>query len=620
MEGGDEQGVVAARRYPRDCPRGERAGPVSTEPFAAGGGGVIGERFGGKGHGASVPGRAADECLVSLLGERVCACCRALPATPNPATRNRIVPLSVSEGKEIIYIMRPDTSLTASLIARPTIAGRLASTALITVMTSLILAPAAVAQTTPVPPTPTIPAAKPAALAGIYQGAIKPTPLLSLTLVFRVTGADTALTATLAVLEQGRRVLPVTKTTVNGESVTFALDLLGATFSGKRSADGNTIVGTFTQHGQSFPLTLTRTEKPMVLARPQTPKPPFPYQTEEVSYTNTKAKAPGVVLGGTLALPKGAGPFPVVLFITGSGQQDRDEMILGHRPFAVIADYLARRGIASLRVDDRGIGKSGGDFAASTTADFADDTRAGVAFLKTREKIDARRIGLIGHSEGGLIAPMVAVTNPEVAFLVLLAGTGVSGADVILGQQKAIARTMGASDAGMAENERLTRSAFAIVRGGGDEAATREKLKAMIAREVAALPEDQRGAMSTRLEGAYSLFASPWFRYFLAFDPATVLQSVTCPVLALNGSKDLQVLPADNLPPIRASLKKAGDKDVTIREMPGLNHLFQHATTGSPAEYAQITETFSPEVLTIIGDWITAHTVTPNKGKTRPKP
>ena len=442
--------------------------------------------------------------------------------------------------------------------------------------------------------------------AGTYQGVLKPTPAISLTLIFHVAGTDTDPTATIDVPEQNAVGMAVTKTTVIDTAVVFAIDSVGATFTGKRSADGKTIVGTFTQAGQNLPLTLTRNDSPAILARPQLPKPPFPYHTEDVSYLNPKTA--GVTLAGTLSLPQGTGPFPVVLFITGSGPQDRDETVFGHKPFAVIADYLARRGIASLRVDDRGVAKSTGDSSHCTSADFADDTRAGIAYLKTRKEIDPKQLGLIGHSEGGLIAPMVAANNPDVAFIVLLAGTGVTGDAIIVEQRAAIDKATGVTPVVAAQNKAILAKLLAVVKNTTDSTQVGTALQSAVDTEVAKLSAKEQQTIKAQLVPIVAMFASPWIGYFVRCDPAPVLQSLSCPVLALNGSLDLQVLPKQNLPPIEAALKKANNKDVTIRELPNLNHLFQHTKTGSPMEYATNTETFAPEALAILGDWIAAHT------------
>jgi pimeloyl-ACP methyl ester carboxylesterase len=466
----------------------------------------------------------------------------------------------------------------------------------LTAAVSLPIIPAHAQKASPVKPD-----AK-ATLAGTYQGKLVISPAASLTIVFRLAGSANTPTATMDVIEQGAKGLPVKETVISGDRVVFRIPDFGITFSGKRSADGKTITGTFAQGGGSLPLTLIRmTGKIVAPARPQTPKPPFPYRTEEVSFSNPKAS--GVTLAGTLSLPQGVGPFPVALFITGSGPQDRDSTIMEHKPFAVIADYLTRRGIACLRVDDRGVGKSTGNAANATSADFAEDTRAGMEFLKGRKEIDSKQIGLIGHSEGGLIGPMVAANNPDVAFLVILAGPGVPGREIILEQQKALVKSMGGPETAIATNQRFSKAVITILDTEKDIKAAQAKVKTYLAKEAEAVPAAQREAVIKRLEAAYLPWCQPWFVYFLTMDPAPVLQSVPCPVLALNGSLDLQVLPKQNLAPLEAALKK-GSKDVTALEIPELNHLFQHAKTGSTMEYATITETFAPEALTIIGDWI----------------
>jgi len=457
------------------------------------------------------------------------------------------------------------------------------------------------AQTAPVPAS-----AKTALIGGVYSGTLRPSPVVSLTLTFRIGGTAAKPTATLEVPEQTTQKIAVATTTIVGDTVTFALPNIGATFTGKRSAGGATITGTFTQSGQEFPLTLTRTEKPPALMRPQTPKPPFPYKTVEVSYPNPKAK--GVTLAGTLTVPEGGTSFPVVLLITGSGAQDRDETIAAHKPFAVIADYLARRKIASLRVDDRGVGKSVGNLADATTDDFAEDVRAGVAFLRGRPEVDAKRIGLIGHSEGGVIAPMVAASDPDIAFIVLLAGTGVPGDAVMKEQQKAIISAMGLGADAVAANRKISEAGMTAIKNARDAADARVQVDKAIAEQTKALPEAAREKATKQLKTAFYPWCSAWFIRFASLDPRTYLSQVHCPVLALNGSKDTQVVATQNLPEIEAALKNGGNRFVTVRELPKLNHLFQTATTGSPSEYAVITQTVAPEVLQIIGDWIVQQT------------
>lgn len=327
--------------------------------------------------------------------------------------------------------------------------------------------------------------------------------------------------------------------------------------------------------------------------RPQTPKPPFPYAVEDVVFDS----APGVRLAGTLTLPKGPGPFPVAVLISGSGPNDRDETVFGHKPFLVLADDLTRRGIAVLRYDKRGVGGSSGRAPGVTTADFAVDARAAVAFLKTRKDIDPRRIGLIGHSEGGVIAPMVAAGDPSVAFVVMMAGSGVPGDELLVAQNRAILTAMGGSEAALAAAEQTNRKIYEIAKSDVSDADAQGRVETILVGLGQAPAQAHVGAAQA---------ASPWIRWWLRYDPRPALTKLRCPVLALDGSKDLQVVAAQNLPEIRKALKD--DPDATVLELPGLNHLFQTAGTGAVGEYAQIPETIAPIALTTIGDWVVAHT------------
>jgi pimeloyl-ACP methyl ester carboxylesterase len=345
------------------------------------------------------------------------------------------------------------------------------------------------------------------------------------------------------------------------------------------------------------------------VARPQEPHKPYPYREEEVTYDG---KQPGVRLAGTLTLPAGKKRhFPAVLLITGSGPQDRNETMLGHRPFLVLADYLTRRGIAVLRVDDRGVGGSFGASGSDTSASFAGDAQAGVEFLAHHKDIDPRRIGIIGHSEGGMIAPMVAEKSNDVAFVVLMAAPGVKGQDLLEEQAALIARARGASDEMIALNRETQEKMFTLLGKNKDYISTESEL-----REIWSDTKNKMTAQDLSTMGDPDVIArqqiravmSPWFRYFLAYDPREALEHLRCPVLAINGELDLQVPAKQNLPAIEAALKNGNNRDFTVRELPGLNHLFQTAITGSPTEYAKIEETLSPVALKTMGNWIVAHT------------
>lgn len=378
-----------------------------------------------------------------------------------------------------------------------------------------------------------------------------------------------------------------------GDEVSFAQPKLRISFAGKLSADGQSIVGAFTQGG-TLPLTLTRFT-PTLSARPQTPQKPYPYREAEVAIDSV----PGVRLACTLTSPEGEGRFPAAFLITGSGPQDRDETLVRHKPFLVLADHLTRHGIAVLRCDDRGFGKSTGDFSAATSADFAADAEAAVAFLRARPGIDPARIGLIGHSEGGMIAPMVAARDPRIAFVVMLAGPGVPSRALMTAQREAIGRASGASAAAMTRSETLsTRIDEAIAQSQDWEAAKTDVVK-ILGAEAAAL-----GVPTDTLLARSQLVLTPWYRDFIRYDPRPTLAKLRMPVLALNGSNDTQVVASQNLPAIRTALKD--DPDATVEELPGLNHLFQTSKTGAPTEYAAIEETFAPSALKIISDWIAA--------------
>jgi fermentation-respiration switch protein FrsA (DUF1100 family) len=404
--------------------------------------------------------------------------------------------------------------------------------------------------------------------------------------------------------DQGAFGLAIDEVTLDKAALKFTMKLIGGSYAGDVSADGKEIKGTWKQGPLSLPLVLRPGEKVAPAKRPQEPKAPFPYLSEDVKFVN---KAAGIEFTGILTMPKEGGPFPAVLLISGSGPQDRNEEIVGHKPFLVLADYLTRRGIAVLRVDDRGVGGSGGKPMESTIEDHAGDAYAAVGYLRSRKEIDGSKIGLVGHSEGGLVAPATAIRSDNVAFIVLLAGTGVSGEEILYRQGELIALAAGASAEAAQKNNEVQKKLFAVLKSEPDNAAATEKLEAVVKEEQAKLSDEERKALEGLEEAGKAqlkTITTPWFRHFLTYDPAPVLQKVKCPVLAINGEKDLQVDPKQNLPPIEAALKAGGNADFTIKELPGLNHLFQTCKTGAPSEYGQIEETFNEAALAIVGDWI----------------
>jgi hypothetical protein len=365
----------------------------------------------------------------------------------------------------------------------------------------------------------------------------------------------------------------------------------------------DTITGDWDQGG-AIAMKMSRVDSLPEMLRPQEPHPPFPYTEEEVKFPNKKG---GFSLAGTLTYPNTGGPFPVVIMVTGSGPQDRNEELLGHKPFLVIADYLTRMGIAVLRYDDRGVGGSGGSFSDATSFDFATDAQAAFDFLKTHPKINPAKIGIMGHSEGGMIAPIVASKNKSIAFIVLLAGPGTTGKQILISQSELIGRAEGTKEEELKDDKRINEIIYDIVEKGKDPKKVAEQVRAVLKDELAKLTDEQKkdaGFDDMKINQVIMTVASKWFITFVKFDPQPYLKKVTCPVLAVGGEKDLQVPVKENLPAIESALKNGKCKNYTVKELAGLNHLFQHCTTGSPSEYAAISETFSPEALKTIGDWI----------------
>ena len=460
------------------------------------------------------------------------------------------------------------------------------------------------------------PAAQAQGLEGIWQGTLDAGGA-KLRLVLKVSKkSDGTFSATLDSPDQGATGIPLDVITLTGAAVRFELKSAGGVYEGTLNKEGTAITGQWKQGPTTLPLTLERGGKaPPPPNRPQEPKRPFPYAEEEVTFENRQA---GVRLAGTLTLPRTKGPHPAVLLITGSGQQDRDETIIGHKPFLLLADYLTRRGVAVLRVDDRGVGGSaaGPDLNKATSEDFAGDTLAGVEYLKSRKEIDPKKIGLVGHSEGGMIAPMVASRSSDVAFIVLLAGPGLNAEEGFAAQVAAIAKANGESDAAVAWRRRLVGRVFSVIREEKDDAAALRRAheeRAKLLGELSSEERKQYGLADDEMEGIIRIMLTPWFRFFTAYDPAATLKKVHVPVLALAGERDLQVVPAGaNLKAIADALKAGGNKDFTVKELPKLNHLFQTSETGSPAEYGRIEETISPAALEIIGDWILKHAAPPS--------
>jgi pimeloyl-ACP methyl ester carboxylesterase len=442
-------------------------------------------------------------------------------------------------------------------------------------------------------------------VAGKWLGIIK-VPGHDLRIAFEISETKEGGYAAVAhSIDQGAMNIPLSTVTLNGDSLRLELKSAFA-YEGKLQPDGNTIEGNWIQGG-STPLVMKRVDKIPELNRPQTPKKPYPYREEEVVYENPSAK---VSIGATLTIPNGKGPFPAVLLIPGSGHSDRDEAVLGHKPFLVLADHLTRQGIAVLRADKRGVGKTTGTFKDSGTKEYVSDALAGVEYLKSRPEVDAKKIGLLGHSQGGSVAPMAAAQSRDVSYIVLLAAPGLSGYDILVLQDGTEAKAGGATDEQVEIIRSFSRRFYGIVLRAKDAAEIERETKAL----YATLTDVEKKVLNwPNMGGTLSLSwaLSPGARDTLTSDVAPVLRQVHCPVLALNGSKDAQVPPRENLGRIEKELQAGGNKDYTLRELPGLNHLFQTCSTGATSEYIKIEETMSPLVLQTIAEWILAKTRTP---------
>jgi fermentation-respiration switch protein FrsA (DUF1100 family) len=440
-------------------------------------------------------------------------------------------------------------------------------------------------------------------LTGTWSGKLKIQNMqLRLEMNISVNESDSA-TVTFDSPDQGILDLPTNKVSLDEDSLYVSLRAIGGMFNGKLNKEGNTLEGKWYQGGMSFPIAMTRQGQRTTINRPQEPKPPFPYLVEEVKFTNVDA---GFELAGTLTIPEKGGPFPVAILVSGSGPQNRDEELLGHKPFWVLADYLTRQGFAVLRYDDRGVGKSKGEFKSATTLDFATDASAAIDFMRKHKDADTSRIGLIGHSEGGLIAPIVASSRKDVAYIVLMAGPGIPGEQILLLQSALISRVEGTDEKHINANLKLSRDIYTVLKKNSDNEKAGQKIRALLAEsnEKNAKDSSYHEMSEPEVTAQVETLTSPWFRCFLTLNPENYLSKVNCPVLAINGSLDLQVPPKENLQAIEKALIFGGNSSYVIEELPDLNHLFQTATTGSPTEYAKIEETIAPSVMVLIGKWI----------------
>jgi pimeloyl-ACP methyl ester carboxylesterase len=407
---------------------------------------------------------------------------------------------------------------------------------------------------------------------------------------------------------QGAFNIPVTSLQITTDSLKAFSATIGGGFTGRFNANHAEIVGKWSQGGQELEAILKKVDNGMELKRPQTPVAPFPYEIKEVIYYNNDKT---IKYGATLTLPKSNQPVPVVILITGSGQEDRDETLFGHKPFWVLADHLSRNGIAVLRVDDRGVGESTGDVVNATSSDFANDVLQSVNFVKTQYGIDTKHIGLIGHSEGGVIAPIAATRSKDISFIVSLAGVGVTGAELIMAQTQGGYKSMGFGKEDLQRAASLTVLMNKLVREYVNDSKSKQDFEQRFTAWRNQQPDDFLLRAKLKGPGAdavidrmASQYFNPWMRYFINYDPSTALGKLTIPILALNGEKDVQVDATQNLAGFRLQLTKAGNKNFKTVSLPSLNHLFQTAKTGTIDEYATIEETFNPAALDLITDWI----------------
>ncbi|MFK7756076.1 MAG: alpha/beta hydrolase family protein [Flavobacteriales bacterium] len=417
----------------------------------------------------------------------------------------------------------------------------------------------------------------------------------SLNLVLHISESDSGYSTEMDSPDQGAFGIALESTTYKDGTLEIKMPAMGLSITGVISNEG-LLKATYSQGPMTAPVEFSRKKK----LKSQEPTEPFGYDSEEVTFENKTAE---IALAGMLTLPSASGKHPAVILISGSGPQNRNEEILGHKPFLVLADHLTKQGIAVLRYDDRGVADSEGQFMGATSEDFAMDAAAAIAFLKNHPHVDASHIGVIGHSEGGLIAPMLAAQDKELDFIVLLAGPGKNGGEIITAQAELIALAEGEEKSTVEQTKALNQKIFSFMKANSLEEDLNQQLEKFILAELKNNPnliQQGKTAEQNAQEVAASL-SDPWFRFFATYEPSESLSKVTCPILALNGDKDLQV-PADmNLDAIE---KYASQTSVTAVKLKNLNHLFQTTETGAPSEYGELEETFNEEAMEIVSKWI----------------
>lgn len=416
-------------------------------------------------------------------------------------------------------------------------------------------------------------------------------------LIIHIKGEEKNIKTFMDSPEQGVVNLPLSETAISADSLLISDKKIGVAISGKYLRESDSITANFVQRGAIIPIVFGRSRiSGFTLNRPQTPKPPFPYIIEEVKFENKAAG--GIKLAGTLTIPKDVKNPPAVILISGSGAQNRNEKGFDHEPFLILSDYLSRNGIAVLRYDDRGVAESEGNFAAATSYDFSTDAEAAFNFLRKRSDIDINKIGLLGHSEGGMVAPMTAARNKDIAFVISLAGPAVPLDQLMIKQIHDLSLSENRSEDDIKKLLNMNRAVFEAIKKERDS----ESLEKMI-REVLVEYNFSNGD-----ENSHNSFVkrvtSPWFKYFISYEPAPALEKISCPFLALNGTLDKQVDADMNLGAMEKIFKQKKFRDFTLNYLVGLNHAFQEAKTGDVAEYRMIEQTMSNKALEIIAEWI----------------
>ena len=436
------------------------------------------------------------------------------------------------------------------------------------------------------------PALKAQDISGDWKGVLEAQGS-TLEVAFHIKREGTLYKTTLDIPKQALTNWPVETTSFSDSLLALSMPQFKAEYQGKLNA-ANDIEGYWAQGGTKFKLKLTRGN--IVMNRPQEPKPPFKYHTEEVVFHNGKDK---IQLAGTLSLPKKEGRYPVAIIISGSGPQNRDGDMFGHKPYLLIADELTKSGIAVLRFDDRGVGKSGGTVASTSISTTINDVTAALNYLKTRKEVEPKKIGLIGHSIGGIVAPKLASENKDVSWVIMLAGPGMNGDELMLLQKATYERMLGIDEKQIGVGQQLLGGAYKIIRSGLDTSLLKDSLDAYFRRqpEMLMMPEEQRKALIGQITGSEVLS-------LLQTTPAEYLKKVKVPVLALNGSKDFQVPAKANLAAIKTAIESGGNKKLKTVELENLNHLFQESKTGNVSEYTEIEQTFSPRALQQMVEWI----------------